>query len=111
MGSGALDETFSDISIHQSNKKSNTSNKNSSEKFDNRLALPEVDANNSSNLKSSQLEIIQKSNPMRDEYHTGIRSTDDIKTFKEASADPESFTWDALHSLPLQKRRLYKTAA
>ena len=34
-------------------------------------------------LKSKQLEIIQKNNPMEDDYHTGIRSVDDIKTAQE----------------------------
>ena len=45
MGSKALDETFSDISIHQTNKKNNASNENSSEKFDKRLALSEISEN------------------------------------------------------------------
>lgn len=35
------------------------------------------------NLKSEQLKIIQENNPMLDNYHTGIRTIDDIKTFKE----------------------------
>lgn len=34
--------------------------------------------------KQQQLEIIKKTNPMLDDYHTGIRTVDDIKTFKEA---------------------------
>lgn len=50
----------------------------------------EKDAN-----KTAQLDIINKSNPMRDEQHTGIRSVDDIKTFKEAVSDSEApFTPD-----------------
>lgn len=43
--------------------------------------------------KNSQLEIIQKYNPMRDDYHTGIRKVSDIKTFEEAFEDEESFEW------------------
>lgn len=35
-------------------------------------------------IKEEQLKIINKENPMRDEYHTGIRSVDDIKTPEEA---------------------------
>lgn len=35
-------------------------------------------------FKEQQLDIIQKTNPMLDDYHTGIRTVDDIKTFKEA---------------------------
>lgn len=34
-------------------------------------------------LKEKQNEIIQKTNPMLDDYHVGIRSTNDIKTWEE----------------------------
>lgn len=34
--------------------------------------------------KKKQLEIILSANPMRDDYHTGIRTIEDIKTFSEA---------------------------
>lgn len=43
--------------------------------------------------KKKQFEIISKLNPMRDDYHVGIRSVNDIKTFSEAINDPESFVW------------------
>ena len=33
--------------------------------------------------KQAQFDIIQKTNPMWDEYHVGIRSADDIRTWKE----------------------------
>ena len=49
-------------------------------------------ANNSS-LKDKQLAIINKYNPMRDDYHTGIRKIEDIKTFEETLDDDESFVW------------------
>lgn len=39
--------------------------------------------------KRKQFEIIQKSNPMMDDYHTGIRSPEDIKTAKEAFGEDE----------------------
>ena len=45
------------------------------------------------NKKNRQYEVIQKTNPMQDEIHTGIRSADDIKSFDEAIQDEESFTW------------------
>ena len=38
---------------------------------------------NSLKLKNKQLEIIKKHNPMEDDYHTGIRSVNDIKTAQE----------------------------
>lgn len=45
--------------------------------------------------KEEQLDIINKSNPMHDEYHTGVRSVDDIKTFEEAVSDSDApFTPD-----------------
>ena len=43
--------------------------------------------------KQKQLDIIQKSNPMTDDYHTGIRNINDIKTFAEAMNDEESFLY------------------
>lgn len=36
-----------------------------------------------SNIKEKQFEIIKNNNPMEDDYHTGIRSMDDIKTANE----------------------------
>lgn len=42
-------------------------------------------------LKEQQLQIIRESNPAPDDYHTWIRSADEIKTFEEVLADPE---WD-----------------
>ena len=45
--------------------------------------------------KAKQLEIIKNTNPMMDDIHRGIRSEADIKTWKEAMEDWESFVyWD-----------------
>lgn len=41
------------------------------------------------NKKQQQLEIIQKNNPMQDDYHTGIRKVEDIKTLEETLNDSE----------------------
>lgn len=46
-----------------------------------------VTSHSGSQLKESQLAIITATNPAPDEYHTWIRSVDDIKTFSEALAD------------------------
>ncbi len=35
----------------------------------------------------------RKSNPMADNYHVGIRTIDDVKTFGEAMKNDESFYW------------------
>ena len=44
--------------------------------------------------KGKQLEIIKNTNPMLDDYHTGIRNIEDIKTFDEViNDDGESFAW------------------
>lgn len=44
--------------------------------------------------KLKQLEIIQQTNPMTDDYHTGIRSVDDIKTAEEVfTDDPDDYIY------------------
>lgn len=62
------------------------------------------DKNASNNHKSQQLDIINNSNPMQDDYHTGIRSTDDIKTFREAfdeaKTEAEEGGWPEYASYP-----------
>ncbi len=45
--------------------------------------------------KEQQFEIIRQSNPASDEYHTWIRSAEDIKTFQETLTDPE---WEGYDS-------------
>lgn len=51
--------------------------------------------NQSTDIKQKQFEGIQKHNPMKDDYHTGIRNVEDIKTWEEAMKDKESFVyWD-----------------
>ena len=44
-------------------------------------------------LAEQQLDIINTYNPMLDDYHTGIRSTDDIHTLEEALQDSEYENW------------------
>ena len=51
------------------------------------------DIRGASPLQNAQFEIIQRTNPMYDDYHVGIRSPMDIKTFTQVIDDPESFTW------------------
>ena len=43
--------------------------------------------------KLEQYEIIKENNPMLDDYHTGIRSPKDIKTWDEVINDEDSFAW------------------
>ena len=54
--------------------------------------------------KQEQLAIIQKANPMRDDYHTGIRSVHDINTWgevvDEAKRNASSGGWDEWSSYP-----------
>ena len=40
-------------------------------------------SSNQNKTKQKQLEIIKKTNPMWDDYHTGIRTVDDIRTWEE----------------------------
>lgn len=66
-------------------------------------------------FKSKQLDIIKQYNPMNDNYHTGIRSVKNIKLFKEAIQDDESFVYgdfemdDALYALQKGKVRVYSS--
>lgn len=43
--------------------------------------------------KLEQYEIIKENNPMLDDYHTGIRSPKDIKTWDEVINDEDNFAW------------------
>lgn len=70
-----------------------------------------------SKLKEAQLAVILKHNPMRDDYHTGIRKLSDIKTFAEVVNDDESFVYgdfsrqDALNALKTGKITVYSSKA
>ena len=45
--------------------------------------------------KAAQFAVIQSSNAAEDDYHTWIRSADEIKTFDEALRDPEWADYDS----------------
>lgn len=47
--------------------------------------------------KQKQLEIIQNSNPMQDDYHTGIRTIDDIKTLSEVLQDEDWIDYEEIN--------------
>ena len=57
-----------------------------------------------SERKQAQLEIINKTNPMLDDYHTGIRKVEDIKTFEEsvdeARQEAEKYDYDEWSAYP-----------
>ncbi len=66
-----------------------------------KYSMQESEKNSGSfNLKEKQLEIIQKNNPMVDDYHTGIRTINDIKTFEEALQDEEAEDWREVNFTP-----------
>lgn len=62
---------------------------NSSKKWQT-ININNNNGNISNNHKSQQLDIINNSNPMLDDYHTGIRTIDDIKTFREAYSEAKA---------------------
>ena len=70
-----------------------------------------------SKLKEAQLAVILKHNPMRDDYHVGIRKLSDIMTFAEVVNDDESFVYgdfsrqDALNALKTGKITVYSSKA
>lgn len=90
-------QSLSTNSIPTSNEDVNTTNNNSMQESENNSG--------SFNLsKQQQLEIIKKTNPMLDDYHTGVRTVDDIKTFKEAydiaKKEASDGGWDEYASYP-----------
>lgn len=75
----------------------------------------EEDIKNAPKEKLEQYEIIKENNPMLDDYHVGIRSPKDIKSFNEVINDGESFTWgdfsknDAKKALESGKITIYSS--
>lgn len=53
-----------------------------------------VDNNLDNSIKQKQLDIIKDSNPMQDDYHTGIRTIEDIKTLEETLNDSDYEGYD-----------------
>ena len=53
----------------------------------------EVKSKQIQTLKKKQLDEVLKTNPMTDDYHVGIRTLEDVKTFGEVLNDKESFEW------------------
>ena len=74
-----------------------------------------VEIQESTPQKRQQYEIIKQTNPMLDDYHTGIRSPEDIKTFNEVINDEDSFVWgdfskeDAQQALKQGKVTVYSS--
>ena len=81
INSGSSNQSADNITQSNKNVKSDISTKYSMQSKENNTQ--ELD-NSSFSLKEKQLEIIKKENPMLDDYHTGIRTIDDIKTPEEA---------------------------
>lgn len=112
----ALIQSFLKNNISQSNNnvKSDISTKYSIQ--ENKNNTQELD-NSSFSLKQKQLDIINNTNPSPDNYHTWIRSTDDIKTFEEAffedgeysGMDPDFTEEMARHSLNKGKITIYSS--
>lgn len=65
-------------------------------------------------LKQKQLEIVTTANPMLDDYHTGIRTVEDIKTFaealKEAQEEAQKGDYDEWSSYPDETNDLLQEA-
>ena len=53
--------------------------------------------------KVEQFKIVQENNPLNDDYHVGIRKPSDIKTWKEAMQDEDSFEWGDFSKKDAQK--------
>ena len=65
-------------------------------------------------LKQKQLETILTHNPMLDDYHTGIRTIDDIRTFQELYDEEilNGSTYDEFDLVVMTNRRafMYQTS-
>ena len=91
-----INQDEQDRRILQDNKGQDKQGNNKGRNIENNRGPEELDSSSSFNLqknKEKQLEIIQKHNPMHDDYHTGIRTIEDIKTFDEVINDEESFVY------------------
>lgn len=71
-------QTTNDTTLQEKINTTNSSDNNN-------IRSDRIVKNNSiESIKQEQLNIIQQTNPMQDDYHTGIRTINDIKTFQEA---------------------------
>lgn len=91
-------EEVNDNEISKYDQVQNKEIEKTTETKNNRPVLGGIENSNKSSfsipkLKEKQLEIINKSNHMLDDYHLGIRSIEDIKTFDEVINDDESFVY------------------
>ena len=77
--------------------------------------LDDIRLKQDSPRKNAQFELLQKTNPMLDDYHTGIRSVEDIRKFEDNFGDDESFVYpdfiekDAQAIDPNGKIRVYSS--
>lgn len=95
---------------HSSNISQNTKKVNSDYEYSDDIRLKQ-----DSPRKNAQFELLQKTNPMLDDYHTGIRSVEDIRKFEDNFGDDESFVYpdfiekDAQAIDPNGKIRVYSS--
>ncbi len=97
-------------SVEEMRQADNIKEKKAIQEYNNKNKTKEDSNKSSFNLsenysaKEKQLDIIQKTNPMLDDYHTGIRAVGDIKTFKEAydiaKREASDGGWDEYASYP-----------
>ena len=93
----------------------NNQNNGNNTELESSFNLPKYSLGEKNTHKQQQLDLVLKNNPMTDDYHQGIRSIDDIKTFEEAINDDESFVWgdytreDAERDLARNKVKVYSS--
>ncbi len=85
-----ITNNYQNVNVNNSNNETNNiSNTNNTKTENSKESSFSMKENNNYQLKEKQLEVIKDSNPMTDDIHTGIRSIEDIKTFKETLQDKE----------------------
>lgn len=88
-------ENLSSInSITNSNENVNTTKYSMQNNKNNVKNLKDSSFSFAQNHKQEQLNVIQEANPMTDDYHTGIRKVEDIKTLQETLQDSDWSDYD-----------------
>lgn len=87
-------ESNTEIRNKRERKSNNRQNNTTSNENSNKQLKNSKQSSFSMQDKEKQLEIIKQNNPMLDDYHTGIRTIDDIKTFEETLQDNDWKDYD-----------------
>ncbi len=89
-----ISNALSTTSIPSSKENVNTTKYSMQNNKNNVKNLKDSSFSFAQNHKQEQLNVIQEANPMTDDYHTGIRKVEDIKTLQETLQDSDWSDYD-----------------